>query len=88
MGNMHATEYAGMASAGEIPLSTAITVHLQSNHYPPVHPAFVPVALDAIERANAGDWDGEQTYPNGLVRTVRDTVDGLHLYAFLHMDEE
>jgi len=75
-------------SAGDIALDTALLVHLQSNHYPPVHPAFVPVAREAIERANDGDWDGEQTYPNGLVRTVRDTVDGLHLYAFLDGDDD
>lgn len=88
MGNMHATEYAGMASAGEISLDTALLVHLQSNHYPPVHSVFVPVAREAIERANAGDWDFEQEYPNGLVRTVAYTVDGLHLHAFLDGDEE
>lgn len=88
MGNMHATEYASAVSAGETTLDTALLVHLQSNHYPPVHPAFVPVAREAIERANDGDWDFEQEYPNGLVRTVRSTVDGLHLYAFLNDDEE
>ena len=88
MGNMHAREYAGMASAGEITLDTALLVHLQSNHHPPVHPAFVPVAREAIERANDGDWDFEQEYPNGLVRPVRDTVQGLHLHAFLEPAEE
>jgi hypothetical protein len=64
-------------------LGTAIGWHLKSNHYPPVHEAFIPVALEAIELANEGDWDAVLEYPNGIERTVAHTIEGLHLDAFL-----
>ena len=86
MGNLHAMEFAGMVSEGELKLEQAIGWHLSSNHYPPIDKAFVPVAVEAIALANDGEWDAELEYPNGLTRTVAHTIEGLHLGAFL--DEE
>jgi hypothetical protein len=74
----------GMASLTD--LTTAVSWHLRSNHYPPIHDDFVPVALKAIYLAGEGEYDAELEYPNGLVRTVAHTIEGLHLSAFL--DEE
>ena len=81
MGNLQAREMALLAD-----LETAVTWHLRSNHYPPIHTDFVPVALKAIELANEGEYDAELTYPNGLVRTVAHTIEGLRLDAYIDSD--
>lgn len=67
----------------DLSLEDKLSWHLTGNHYPPVHEAFIPVCIQAIELANAGAYDAELTYPNGLVRTVRHCIDGLHLEYFL-----
>ena len=82
MGNLQAREIASLAD-----LTTAVTWHLRSNHYPPIHTDFVPVALKAIYLAGEGEYDAELEYPNGLVRTVAHTVEGLHLDAFIEGEE-
>ena len=79
MGNMMAQD---LATSG-IDLDTALAVHLRSNHYPPVDLAFIPVAKEAILLAGDEEWDAELTYPNGLVRSVAHTVEGLHLDLFI-----
>lgn len=86
MGNLHAREFAGLVSEGELELEQAVAWHLRSNHYPPVHEAFVPVAIEAINLAREGSWYTELEYPNGLTRTVLHTMEGLHLGAFLEED--
>lgn len=86
MGNAYAQGFAEIVEAGELRLEQAIAIHLKTNHYPPVHEAFVPVALGAIELANDGQWEAELYYPNGLTRTVAHTVEGLHLEAFLDQE--
>jgi hypothetical protein len=83
MGRAQAEEMASLTDLG-----TAVSWHLSSNHYPPVHQAFLPVALEAIELANQGDWDFVQEYPNGIQRTVAHTVEGLHLDTFVTHDED
>ena len=83
MGNLTAI---GLAESG-VPLETALAIHLKSNHYPPIHEAFIPVAKEAIALAEDEEWDAELTYPNGLVRTVAHTVEGLHLDAFISEGE-
>lgn len=85
MGNLQAQEMASLV--GDITLETAVGLHLRSNHYPPVHEAFIPVAIEAIDLANQGDWYAELEYPNGIERTVAHTIEGLHLGAFLDDQE-
>lgn len=87
MGHLQAQEMASLASKTIDGWRSAIMWHLQSNHYPPIHEAFLPVAVEAIDFANDGDWEAELEYPNGLVRTVAHTVEGLHLESFLNDDE-
>lgn len=82
MGNLQAISLAELAVAGHA-MRSAMMVHLRSNHYPPVSYDFVPVAVKAIELAAEGEYDAELEYPNGLVRTVAHTVEGLHLEAFV-----
>jgi hypothetical protein len=83
MGRAQAEEMASLTD-----LSTAVSWHLKSNHYPPVHEAFLPVALEAIELASQGDWDTIQEYPNGIERTVAHTIEGLHLDTYVTHDED
>ena len=83
MGNMQAQAFSDAVVEGGISLDSALTWHLQANHFPPIHKDFLPVAKEAIERANDGDWDHEITMPNGQVRTVSFIVDGMHLSNFI-----
>lgn len=88
MGNLHAQEFAGMVEVGELRLEQAVAIHLKANHYPPVHEAFIPIAVEAINLANQGDWEAVQEYPNGIERTVAHTIEGLHLDAYVTYDED
>jgi hypothetical protein len=75
-----------LAESG-LDLDTALRVHLSANHYPPVDAVFIPVAKKAIALAEKGEWEAELTYPNGLVRSVAHTVEGLHLEWFIDDSE-
>jgi len=67
---------------------TALLWHLQSNHYPPVDSAFLPIAHIAIEHANNGEWDTTIEMPNGKTLTTSEIVEGLHLDDFIQYEEE
>lgn len=86
MGSLHASE---MANSGMDP-DIALQWHLQSNHYPPVHVAFVPVAKYCIEQGVEAqlyeDWDLLDeivTLPNGRELSVGEVIEGLHLNFFI-----
>ena len=83
MGRLQAEEMNELCS-----LEQALTWHLQSNHYPPVHLVFLPTAKKAIEKANAGEWDDVITLPNERQLTVSSIVQQLHLDSFLVQEEE
>jgi len=87
MGRLYAEGLAESAEDRMIDLVQAVTIHLSSNHYPPVHKAFVPVAVRAIELASDGQWDEDLEMPNGLTRSVYFIVDGLHLHPFVTEEE-
>jgi hypothetical protein len=61
----------------------ALEYHLQHNHFPPVHPVFIPVAKEAIEKARFEEWDDQLVLPNERVLSVADIIRQLHLDAFL-----
>lgn len=88
MGSTQAAGYAEAVEEGIASLDMALTAHLGSNHYPPVHPVFVPVAKEAIELANDGNWAAELTLPNGITKSVSEIIDELHLDAFLTPEED
>jgi len=80
----------GMIEVGDelgLPRRQQLLWHLSSNHYPPVHSAFVEAAEEAIRLAELGEWETELTLPNGLVRTAAFVIEGLHLEAFLSGEE-
>jgi hypothetical protein len=48
-------------------LETQITIHLTTNHYPPVPTSMVSVCIEAIDAVNTdSDWDREITLPEGI----------------------
>ena len=66
-------------------LQHALDWHLQHNHYPPVSLVFKPVAERAIELAADDDWDEMIEMPNGIVLSVGEIVDQLHLLDFIEL---
>lgn len=83
MGNAMARDLADNGEGYGLSLDDSLSIHLRSNHYPPVHPVFIPIARKAIELANAGDWDAVIDMPNGISKSVSGIIEGLHLDAFL-----
>ena len=57
--------------------------HLEGNHYPPIDKSFIPVAIQAIELADVRAWKEVLTYPNGIQRTVAETIENMHLEHFV-----
>lgn len=72
-----------MNIAEEVRQELWLNHHLQYNHYPPIDLAFIPVAKQAIEKANQEDWDYIIQMPNGIKKTVAEIIEGLHLGEFL-----
>lgn len=57
MGNMIAADAANLVREGLSPLRMAISLNLQSNHYPPLPTAYVEPVINAIEAAQEGEHD-------------------------------
>lgn len=88
MGTMQAMGYSEAIKEGWATLETALAAHLQSNHFPAVSPVFVPVAIEAIAHGNEGEWDQVVQMPNGMAKTAGEIVEGLHLEAFLGLEDD
>ena len=75
-------------------METSLEWHLTANHYPPLPRALIPLCVQAIEKANAGDWDAHFDPIPGLSNflnsdlTVTTVVDELHLEAFIDYEED
>jgi hypothetical protein len=61
--------------------------HLQHNFYPPLPFSLVPLAMDAIRQASAGEWDALLTHQDKQL-TVRDVIDLLRLEDFITQEVE
>lgn len=83
MGHMSAVGMAELRGVSE----ETISWHLRFNHFPAIDGTWVPVALTAINKAVAGEWDDEVDPPDGFNSneplTVHELVGGLHLEAFV-----
>ena len=62
MGSIYAE---GLTEIG-LSLEEQVLVHLTSNHYPPVPKFMVEPCIEAIDKANGGDWDSMITLPEGV----------------------
>ena len=81
----YSNAYGMREQAGE---RTALTYHLQVNHYPPVSLDFLPLAEKALACAREGNFDEELDLPQGGTKTVAVVIKGLHLDAFVDFDDE
>jgi hypothetical protein len=64
-------------------VESALHWHLVGNHFPPIHEDFHPAAKQAIEFVNNHQPLVPITLPNGIIKTAREIVAGLHLESFL-----
>lgn len=62
MGALHAIELA----ESDLDLETQIRFQLRSNHYPPAPESMIPVCIEAIDKANEGEWEEFITLPEGI----------------------
>lgn len=65
MGSLNALAFSEQVEDGNISLTTALSWHLGSNHYPPVPQAFVATCREAIFAGREEDWDAEIALPQG-----------------------
>lgn len=67
-------------------IDTALSWHLQSNHYPPVPLSMVPVCLAAIEAANEGDYDRLIDLPEGVLYRNNEQAPAWAIAEAHHLD--
>jgi len=85
MGSIFATDLA----EGDLDLSTAIEIHLTSNHYPPVPRSMVTPCVDALMAYWDDETDREIPMPEGVSYKGKDTapawaiIEQHHLEAWL-----
>lgn len=57
-----------MDIAENFDLEEGISVHLRTNHYPPVPIEMLPTCIEAIDAVNSeADWDKLITLPDGIL---------------------
>jgi hypothetical protein len=89
MGNNFATELADKDLFPELDLEMAISIHLQSNHYPPVPLSMVEPCIQAIDFAYEDKWDETIEMPDGITykgetcAPVWAIIEQHHLHAWL-----
>lgn len=71
-----------------------IAYHLQNNHYPAVPLSMVDICIEAIEKAELGEWDSLIKLPDGTQykgedsTTVEIIVESHHLHDFIKNTEK
>ena len=74
MGNLQSMALAGGVTEGWLDRDHALAMHLQSNHYPPLPLAYVPLCGEAIEEAaHAVAYDDDDRW--GTLLAVPEDVD-------------
>ena len=86
MGTGNAQAMNQQIKEGAIDIDTALLWHLESNHYPPVPAAMVPVAKKAIEHANLGEWDASVEFPEGWVVNNLREMEVSKIVEIMHLD--
>ena len=92
MGNMTARELAFLGNEG-LGLRRALSIHLTSNHYPPIQDIMIDPCIEAIDNANAGEWDKLVSLPEGVgyrgltVAPTQAIIEQHHLDSFLDDNE-
>jgi hypothetical protein len=93
MGSNFATELADKDLFPELDLESAIGMHLQANHYPPVPYSMVVPCIDAIDAYWEEDYNREIELPQGVTwrgktkAPANYIVEAHHLDAWLPQDQ-
>lgn len=82
MGSIFATDLAD----SDIDLSTAIGIHLSSNHYPPVPRSMIEPCVDAINAYYDDDTDREIPMPEGVSYKGRNTAPAWAIIEQHHLE--
>ena len=82
MGSIFATDLA----EGDLDLSTAIEIHLRSNHYPPVPSSMVLPCIEALEAYWEDDTDREISMPEGVTYKGLTTAPAWAVVEQHHLD--
>lgn len=91
MGSAFATDLA----SGDyvIGLETQVSIHLSSNHYPPVPSSMVAPCIAAIQACSDGDSDADIELPEGILWKGQSSapaaaiVEGHHLDAWVEWED-
>lgn len=68
------------------PVETLIRNHLEFGVYPPINPAFVPMAIRAVRLCNEGDGDVLVVAPGDTRAAASDIVAAMRLESFVERD--
>ena len=79
------SNFAHDLAESDLDLSTAIGIHLTSNHYPPVPTIMVMPCIEAIEAYWEDDLDREIQMPEGVSYRGRDTAPALAVIEQHHL---
>ena len=64
----------------------AVSIHLSSNHYPPVSSVFVAPCIEAIDLTNEGDPDARVYLPSGVSWKGYTTAPAYALIESFHLE--
>lgn len=93
MSSSQATVMAQYAVRGVLSLDAALQWHFTSNLHPRIATYFVPIAIQAIEKANLEEWDADLFLKDDLELNERngpfspiEIIDMMNLNAFVDYD--
>jgi hypothetical protein len=63
----------------DLTLEQQISLHFQTNCYPPIPQEMIPTAIEALDNANSGDWQAMIRLPEGVTFRGYDEVATYHV---------
>ena len=59
-------QFAGELASGQLSMEESLSIHLRSNHFPPVPSSMIPVCVNAIFACQDGDPNELIALPTGV----------------------
>jgi hypothetical protein len=87
MGSSYAAGLAEQVSEGNIGLREAVYCHMQGNCYPPIPHVALDSCIQAIGAIEQDEPDALIRVPSGRDVCAREIVEGVHLEAFIGVEE-